>query len=65
MRTARFCRWAALVWMTAVPGTMAWSCSGTLSRDIRDAAIAGLTSFVEAQTFDLLDLLFPETATEE
>lgn len=44
----------ALVLAAATPGMFAFSCSGIVGREARDAALAGLAAFVEAQTFDVL-----------
>lgn len=44
----------ALVLAASTPGLFAFSCSSMLARETRDAALAGLSAFVEAQTFDTL-----------
>lgn len=54
----------ALLVTAAVPGMFAFSCSGSVSRQFRDAAINGATTFVEAFTLDLLSTLVPTQAIE-
>lgn len=55
------------VWLmlaAVVPGFGAWSCSGMVTREVRDAAVTGTASFVEQSVFDLLDRVFPPEETQ-
>ncbi len=54
----------ALVLAAATPGFFAFSCSGLVARESRDAALAGLAAVVEAQTFDILDATLPDRAAD-
>ena len=45
---------AALMLVVATPGSLMFSCSGTFTRDLRDAASAGALDFVTQTTFDAL-----------
>ena len=41
------------------------ACSSVVIRDVRDAAITGVASFVEGTVFDLLDALVNATVVSE
>ena len=56
---------AALMLTVATPGSMMFSCSGTIGREFRDAAIDGASNFVTQETFNLLDFFFTDTAATE
>jgi|GEM_PF-2183124 len=56
---------AALILVAATPGSMMFSCSGTVGREFRDAAISGATNFVNQATFDILDFFFPNTTATQ
>lgn len=56
---------AALLLAVAAPGFMVFSCTGTVGRQFRDAALAGAANFVTAETFDILSALFPDLVVEE
>lgn len=56
--------WALLV-AAAVPGLCTFSCSSTVARQFRDAALAGAVSFVEQGVFDALDTFWPVSAADE
>lgn len=45
----------ALVLAAATPGLFAFSCSGVVARETRDAILQGLSVFVEATTIDTLN----------
>lgn len=64
MRRSKLKSWG-LILAVALPGSAAMSCSGTAARELRDAALAGASSFVTEETFNLLDAFFPERAPEE
>lgn len=55
----------ALLLAAVVPGFCAFSCSTTVARQFRDAALAGAVSFVEQGVFNALDALWPVSATDE
>ena len=55
--------WALLL-AAAVPGFCTFSCSSTVARQFRDAALAGAVSFVEQGVFDALDTFWPVSATD-
>ena len=58
-------RIGVLLLAVATPGFFALSCSGTVVREFRDAAVSGAASFVEQGVFDLLDGVFiPNEDTE-
>ena len=57
MRRARR-RIRVLLLALAAPGLFALSCSSTIAREFRDAAINGAASFVEQEVFNLLDTIF-------
>ena len=49
----------ALLLVAATPGFWAMSCSGTVAREFRDAAIDGAASWVDLTAFELMDRVFP------
>ncbi len=63
MKTARK-RLGALMLAAAMPGFCAFSCSGTLAREFRDAAISGATSVVEQAVIDALSSVLPDQDDE-
>ena len=56
---------AALLLAVAAPGFTVFSCTGTVGREFRDAALAGAANFVTQETFNILDLFFPDPVVEE
>ena len=55
----------ALLLVVATPGFWAMSCSGTVTREFRDAAIDGAASWVDLTAFELLDRIFPTLQDED
>ena len=58
MRKSSKRKTAALVLAVATPGSLMFSCSGTFTRDFRDAASAGALDFVTQTTTDVLNSWF-------
>ena len=55
----------ALVLAVAAPGFTVFSCSGTIGREFRDAAVSGAANFVTQLTFDYLDFFVPDPDAED
>ena len=49
----------------AVAGVTTLSCSSTVARQFRDAALSGATSYFEQQTYDLLAACWPVSDTDQ
>ena len=53
-----------LVLSVAVPGMFAYSCSGGLLMQVRDAVVDGTSAAVEVATFNWIDSFVPEPEEE-
>lgn len=49
--------------VAALPTLFSLSCSGQSAQQIRDAFLNGTSSFIEQQTLDILDMVFPSPST--
>lgn len=58
-------RLGMLLVAAAFSGCVGLSCSSTVARQFRDAALSGATSYFEQQTYDLLDAIWAVSDVED